>query len=239
MGEVLPFDSEIITYSRNEDIFNVLEKRTVRAFTFNLSEHLKFMKKYHLDYLISLINKNNLSYVEKCLLNSLQWYYESVKIEVDFDKSTTEATLDSKDYYEYYSYFKLGMKLINLVSSLESLLVFNDKTKLSTRKKRFNMIMNYNNGQHYDYSNDLDELYYLRNDIVHSNKLESLLKFNLQNNTILLRMFIFKFVEVKLDFDTDSNKSLKTKEDLDKFYNGKNRLDYWIVYSCIILLAVI
>ena len=37
-------------------------------------------------------------------------------------------------------------------------------------------------------------------------------------------MFIIKFIEIKIAFDEDENKSLNTKEDLDKFYNGKNRL---------------
>ena len=32
------------------------------------------------------------------------------------------------------------------------------------------------------------------------------------------------FIEIKLAFDKDSKKSLNSKEDLDNFYNGKNRL---------------
>ena len=96
---------------------------------------------------------------------------------------------------------------------------------MDTRKERFNLIMNYKNEQQYDYSDDLEELYYLRNDIVHSNKLERLLKFNIEKNTNLLNIFIIKFVELILDFKKDSDKSLNSKEDLVRFYSGQNRLN--------------
>ena len=220
MGEVLPFDSNIVIYSRNLDTFKILQKRTVRAYSFNLSERLEHMKKYHLDYLISLTNRTNLSYVEKCLLNSLQWYYESVKIEVDFDKSTTETTLISKDYYEHYSYFKLGIKLINLVSALESLLIYErhpvDKKIL---RKRFNFVMNYINKEDNDYSDDFKEIYDLRNDIAHSNKLCNLIKFNIQKNTRLLNSFIYNFIELKLDHCGDFD-NLDSKKDLERIYDN-------------------
>ena len=49
-------------------------------------------------------------------LNSIQWYYESVKREVNFDEDVVEVTLDSNEYNEYYTYFQLGVKIINLVS---------------------------------------------------------------------------------------------------------------------------
>lgn len=49
MGEVLPFDSNIVIYSRNLDTFKILQKRTVRPYSFNLSERREHMKKYHLD----------------------------------------------------------------------------------------------------------------------------------------------------------------------------------------------
>ncbi len=220
MGEVLPFDSNIVIYSRNLDTFKILLKRTVRAYSFNLSERLEHMKKYHLDYLISLTNRTNISYVEKCLLNSLQWYYESVKIEVDFDKSTTETTLISKDYYEHYSYFKLGIKLINLVSALESLLVYErhyvDKKIL---RKRFNFVMNYINEEYNDYSDDFKEIYDLRNDIAHSNKLCNLIKFNIQKNTMLINSFIYNFIELKLDYCGDFE-NMDSKKDLERIYDN-------------------
>lgn len=84
--------------------------------------------------------------------------------------------------------------------------------------------MNYKKKELYDYSNDLDELYKIRNDIAHSNKLYNILKLNIVKNTYLVEMFIMKFIEIKIAFDKDKNKSLNTKDDLDKFYNGKNRL---------------
>ena len=147
-------------------------------------------------------------------------------------EETIEVTLKSNEYYEHHTYFKLGIRIINLVSSLESLLIFNDKTSLETRKERFNLIMNYKKKEIYDYSDDLDELYDIRNDIAHSNKLYNLLKLNIIKNTYLVEMFIMKFIEIKIAFDEDENKSLDTKEDLDNFYNGKNRLknqfDYMI-----------
>lgn len=220
MGEVLPLSSEIVIYSRNLDTFNILQKRTVRGYSFNLSESLEHMKKYHLDYLISLTNKINISYVEKCLLNSLQWYYESVKIEVDFDKSTTETTLASKDYYEHYSYFKLGIKLINLVSALESLLIF-ERHPVSKKilRRRFNFVMNYKNEEFHDYSDDFNEIYKLRNDIAHSNKLCNLIKFNIQKNTKLLNIFIYKFIELKLDYGGGFD-NLDSKKDLERVYSN-------------------
>lgn len=178
-----------------------------------------------MEYLISLLDKTELGYVEESLLHSIQWYYESVQTETEYDADVVKATLGSRDYFEHYSYFKLGIKLINLVSSLESLLIFNDSTNMDTRKERFNLIMNYKNEQQYDYSDDLEELYYLRNDIIHSNKLERLLKFNIEKNTNLLNIFIIKFVELILDFKKDSDKSLNSKEDLVRFYSGQNRLN--------------
>lgn len=218
MGEVLPLDSEIVIYSRNLDTFNILQKRTVRGYSFNLSESLEHMKKYHLDYLISLTNRTNISYVEKCLLNSLQWYYESVKIEVDFDKSTTETTLASKDYYEHYSYFKLGIKLINLVSALESLLIFErHPVPKKILRRRFNFVMNYKNEDFHDYSDDFNEIYKLRNDIAHSNKLCNLIKFNILKNTKLLNIFIYKFIELKLDKHRGLD-NLDSKKDLKRMY---------------------
>ena len=224
MGEISPSNSEIITYSFNEDRFNVAMRITKNVRRLNLSESIDHMKKYYLEYLVSLVDKKDLCHVEKCLLNSIQWYYESVQTETDYDIEVVEATLKSGDYYEHYSYFKLGIKLINLVSALESLLIFNNKTKMETRKERFNLIMNYNNEQEYDYSNDLKELYDFRNDIVHSNKLEKILQTNIEKHTNLLNMFIIKFVEVILDFK-DSDKSLDSTEDLIKFYTGQNRVN--------------
>lgn len=224
MGDVLPLSSELITYSINEDNLNRSRKITTRVRSFNLTKNLEHMKKFHLDYLISLINKDELGYVEENLLNSIQWYYEAVKSETNFDEDVAEVTLDSNEYYEHHSYFKLGIKIINLISSLESLLIFNDGSSMDTRKKRFNLIMNFKNNPIYDYSNDLDELYYIRNDIAHSNKSCNLLKFNINKNTSLLNIFIMNFIEIKLAFDNDSENSLDSKEDLVNFYNGKNRL---------------
>ena len=37
-------------------------------------------------------------------------------------------------------------------------------------------------------------------------------------------IFIMSFIEIKLAFDNDSEKSLDSREDLVNFYNGKNRL---------------
>ena len=200
-------------------------RMTKSGWNLNLTESIEHMKKNHLEYLISLLDKTELGYVEESLLHSIQWYYESVQTETEYDADVVKATLGSRDYFEHYSYFKLGIKLINLVSSLESLLIFNDSTNMDTRKERFNLIMNYKNEQQYDYSDDLEELYYLRNDIVHSNKLERLLKFNIEKNTNLLNIFIIKFVELILDFKKDSDKSLNSKEDLVRFYSGQNRLN--------------
>ena len=224
MGDVLPLSSEIIAFFINQDDLNTTRKRTIRVRPFNLSESLEHMKKFHLDYLINLINKEKLTYVEENLLNAIQWYYESVKREVDFDEEVAESTIDSKEYYEHYTYFKLGIKIINLVSSLESLLVFKKITKNDTMKERFNLIMNFRNNPIYDYSKDFQDLYDIRNDIAHSNKLFDLLKFNIEKNTNLLNIFIMNFIEFKLAFDNDSKKSLNSKKQLVNFYNGKNRL---------------
>ena len=224
MGDVLPLSSEIIAFFINQDDLNITRKRTIRVRPFNLSESIEHMKKFHLDDLINLINKEKLDYAEENLLNAIQWYYESVKREVNFDEDVVESTQDSNEYNEHYTYFKLGIKIINLVSSLESLLVFNDGVKLDTRKERFNLIMNFRNNPIYDYSDDLHELYLIRNDVAHSNKLCNLLKMNIVTNTYLLNIFIMNFIEIKLAFDKDSKKSLNSKEDLDNFYNGKNRL---------------
>ena len=171
-----------------------------------------------------LINKDGLGYVEENLLNAIQWYYEAVKSETNYDEDVAEVTLDSNEYYEHHSYFKLGIKIINLISSLESLLIFNDKNSMDTKKERFNLIINFNNDPIYDYSKDLQELYDIRNDIAHSNKSCNLLKFNINKNTSLLNIFIMSFIEIKLAFDNDSEKSLDSREDLVNFYNGKNRL---------------
>lgn len=182
------------------------------------------IEKFHLDYLIDLINKEKLGYVEENLLNALQWYYESVKSEVDFDEDVAKSTMDSNEYYEHYTYFKLGIKIINLISSLESLLVFKKITKKDTMEERFNLIMNFKKDPIYDYSKEFWELYDLRNDIAHSNKLFDLFKFNVEKNTNLLNIFIMNFIEIKLAFDDDSKKSLNSKKQLNNFYNGKNRL---------------
>ena len=224
MGDVLPLSSEIILFFNYENNLNINSERTVRVRPFDLSERIGHMKSFHLDYLIDLINKEELGYVEENLLNTIQWYYESVKMEVKFDEDVAEVTLDSKDYYEHYTYFKLGIKIINLVSSLESLLVFNKITKNDTMKERFNLVMNFRNNPIYDYSKDFQDLYDIRNDIAHSNKLFDLLKFNIEKNTNLLNIFIMNFIEIKLAFDNDSRKSLNSKQNLNNFYNGKNRL---------------
>jgi len=235
MGEVLPLSTEIITFFINQNNLNIDRKRTIRVRFFNLSENLEHMKRFHLEYLITLIDKEQLEYVEENLLNSIQWYYESVKSEVSFDEDVAEVTLDSNEYYEHYTYFKLGIKIINLVSSLESLLVFNKITKKDTMEERFNLIMNFRNEQIYNYSEEFQDLYDIRNDIAHSNKSRSLLKFNIIKNTNLINTFIIKFIEIKLAYDNDSKKSLNLKKDLNNFYNGKNRLkgqfDYMKVFN--------
>lgn len=223
MGDVLPLNSEIIAFFSNDDNLNRIRKRTIRVRPFNLSKSLENMKMFRLDYLINLINKEELEYVEKNLLNSIQWYYESVKREVNFDENVAEVTLDSNEYNEHYTYFKLGVKIINLVSSLESLLVFKNRKEMKIRKERFNLIMNFKNDSIYDYSDELDDLYFIRNDIAHSNKFCNLLRLNIINNTKLINIFIMNFIEIKLAFD-DSKRPLNSQKDLDNFYNGKNRL---------------
>lgn len=217
MGEVLPLNSKIITYFINKDNLNISRRTSVRNIFFNLTKNLDNMKKYHLEYLINLIHKDDLNYVEKMLLNSIHWYYESVKREFNLKEDVVNETLDSNEYYEHYTYFKLGTKIINLVSSLESLLLLKNSIPTETKKCRFNKIMNYNETE-YDFFDDLDELYKYRNDIVHSNKDYNLLKFNIDKYTTLIRIFIFKFIEIKVDFDNNSEKSLNTKEDLIRFY---------------------
>ena len=225
MGEVLPLNSKIITYSINGDNLNISRETTVRNRFFNLTENLGHMENYYLDYFIELIHNDKLDYVEKMLLNSIQWYYESVKREFTLKEDVINETMDSNKYYEHYTYFKLGTTIINLVSSLESLLIFNNKTIKETKIDRFNLIMNYKTEKHCDYSTDLKELYHIRNEIAHNNEKEhNLLKINFNKYIFLINMFIVKFVEIKLDFDRHPKKFLKTKNDLNKFYNGKNRL---------------
>ena len=56
--------------------------------------------------------------------------------------------------------------------------------------------MNYKKKKLYDYSKDLEEIYKIRNDITHSNKLYNLLKLNIDKNTYLVEMFIMKFIEI-------------------------------------------
>lgn len=197
MGDVLPLNSELITYMFHEKILNINNKRTTKPCIFNLTkDNITHMKNYHLNYLIKLINKNKLTYFEKCLLNSIRWYYESVKREFNYDEDVAETIFDSEEYNVHHTYFKLGTRIINLVSSLESLLIFNNKTNFETRKERFNLIMNYKKKKLYDYSKDLEEIYKIRNDITHSNKLYNLLKLNIDKNTYLVEMFIMKFIEI-------------------------------------------
>lgn len=87
MGDVLPLSSEIIAFFSNQDNLNITRKRTIRIRPFDLSESQEHMKRFHLDYLINLINKEKLEYVEENLLNAIQWYYECVKTEADFDQN--------------------------------------------------------------------------------------------------------------------------------------------------------
>ena len=170
------------------------------------------------------MHKEKLEYVEQKLLNAIQWHYESVKQEYNFNEDVAETNYNSNEYYEHYDYFKLGNKIINLVSSLESLLIFNNQKSLDTKKERFNLIMNFQKEEYYNYSNDLDELNTIRNDIAHSNKNYTLLKLNIDKHTYLIKLFIIKFIELKIAFDKDQFKSLNSKNDLNNFYNGKNRL---------------
>lgn len=97
MGDVLPLNSEIITYSFYENKLNTTRKRTIESRHFDLNKNLKNMKNYHLNYLIELINKTELDEVEKKLINSIQWYYESVKKEAVYEEEIIEITLKSNE----------------------------------------------------------------------------------------------------------------------------------------------
>lgn len=69
MGDVLPLNSELITYGFYENKLNTTCKITVESRYFDLNENLDNMEKYHLNYLIELINKKELEEVEKnCLI---------------------------------------------------------------------------------------------------------------------------------------------------------------------------
>ncbi|WP_295614366.1 hypothetical protein [uncultured Methanobrevibacter sp.] len=220
MGNVLPLNSQITNYVfDSNDKLKILNNVSVRNRFFNLSESLNHMKGYNLDYLINLLNKEEFSYVENKLFNAIGWYYQSVKTEFIFKSDITEVSMNSGVYHEHYNYFKLGIKLINLISSLESLLIFNKDTSLDTRKKRFNNVVNYKCDDFLDCSEYLNEFYKLRHDIVHSNKKFNLLKFNLEKNTNLINMFIIKFIEIKFDFDNSYDKSLDSKDDLVRLYD--------------------
>ena len=81
----MPLSSQIITYRINEDNLNIT-KRTIKVRSFNLNESIDYMKRFHLDYLVNLIGKEQLNYVEENLLNSIQWYYEAVKTETNMMK---------------------------------------------------------------------------------------------------------------------------------------------------------
>lgn len=225
MGDVLPLNSEIVYYSSSKTNFNICHKSTVNNRSFNLTEHAEHMRKFHLDFFIELIHKNHLSYVENKLLNSIQWYYESVKIETDFKEDVAEVTIPSREYYEHYSYFKLGTKLIYLITSLESLLLFRKSVDDPIKKIRFNKIMNFGTSKTINYYKHLKKLYKLRNDITHSNKKYGLLDFNVVDNTWLINSFIFSFVKLKIAFDESPDRCLETKNDLAKFYLGENILN--------------
>lgn len=79
--------------------------------------------------------------------------------------------------------------------------------------------MNYKNEEFHDYSDDFNEIYKLRNDIAHSNKLCNLIKFNIQKNTKLLNIFIYKFIELKLDYGGGFD-NLDSKKDLERVYSN-------------------
>lgn len=219
MGDVLPVDSYNILYFFHDCKLKNSMSVSVRNRLFNLTKALQHMKNNYLEYLVDLINKNEFDYVENKLFNSIGWYYKSVKSEFIFKPDITEVTMNSGSFYEHYNYFNLGIKLISLVSSLESLLIFNNQTSLDTRKKRFNDVVNYKCAEFFDYSDYLDELYKLRNDIAHNNKKFNLLRFNIEKNTNLINMFIIKFIEIKFNLDNCKDKSLDSKDDLIRLYD--------------------
>lgn len=218
VGDVLPLDSHSIFYLFQGSKLKTSMSTSVRNRSFNLTKALEHMKENYLEYLIDLLNKNEFNYVEKILFNALGWYYQSVKSEFIMKSDVAEVTLNSKNYYEHYNYYKLGVKLINLISSVESIILFNKRKPSKIRKSRFNKIMNYSCENFTDYYVYLDELYDLRNDIVHNNDDCNLLKFNVEKYTELVNMFIIMFVEIKYDFDMSEDNFLDSKKDLEKFF---------------------
>lgn len=219
VGDVLPLNSSSIFYLFHDSKLKTSRSRSVRNRSFNLMKALEHMQNNYLEYLLVLLNKNEFDYVEKVLFNSIGWYYQSVKSEFVMEYDIIEVTLNSKNYHEHYNYFKLGVKLINLISSVESIILFNKRKSHEIRKKRFNNIMKYKTEDNTDYYVYLNELYKLRNDVVHNNEKANLLKFDIEKYTELVNRFIMMFVKIKYDYDNCNDKSLDSKKDLEKFYN--------------------
>lgn len=221
VGDVLPLNSSNIFYLFYDGKLKTLSSTSVRNKSFNLTEALEHMQNHYLEYLLILLDKNEFDYVKNVLFDSISWYYYSVKSEYIMESDIIEVTLNSKYYHEHYNYFKLGVKLINLISSVESIILFNKSKPPEIRKKRFNYIMNYKTDDNIDYYDKyLNELYVLRNNVVHNNNGKAnLLNFNIEKYTDLVNMFISMFVKIKYDYDNCNDKSLDSKKDLEKFYN--------------------
>ncbi len=223
-GEVLPLGTSLKLFSTFDKSIKV-NLKNMKSHIFLINQYEKVFKSEKFEFLFKLISRKEHDDFENYLLNAIHWYYQSCLIDVNLDLDVNESSMGYGDYFEHYNYYKLADKLIKLVSSLESILIFKNSKSPEIREKRFNKIMNFNENIFRDYSGDLNQLYKLRNDVAHSNKEFSFVELNLGYYTNLINRFLNKLIELRMKFDKTEGKSLKTKENIIKFYNGQNDIE--------------
>ena len=223
-GEVLPLGTSLKLFSTYDGSIKRYLKN-LKSHIFLINQYEKLFKSEKFEFLFNLISRKEHDDFENYLLNAIHWYYQSCLIDVNLDLDVNESSMEYGDYFEHYNYYKLADKLIKLVSSVESILIFKNRKSPEIRKKRFNKIMNFNEDCFRDYDDDLDQLYKLRNDVAHSNKEYSFVELNLGYYTNLINRFLNKLIELRIKFDKTEDKSLKSKDDLVKFYSGQNEIE--------------
>lgn len=161
------------------------------------------------DQIETLSKKEEPSFIEKRILFSAHWFGEALSVKIP----NFEEQYIKKDSLEALKYYKLGERMIKLFTSLESLLIFNNKNLVENISKRTGFLVGTNSSQEKFIEERVKELYEVRSRIVHgsttnvsikdSYELECYIRFVLSNLSTIIH-----------------NCNLKSKNDLKKFFKA-------------------
>lgn len=217
-GEVASKTRAIMRYEVNGKSANPIYESVGALVPFTIDEHhLEVMKKCRFDIIDALFAKTAHNELETRILSSIYWYGKAFDVQLSRGK-ITRAENEKRDEKDFDK-MKEADRLLKLIITLESLLIFNEKEALGSNvAERTAVILARNKNEYIAIKKFMHKIYSLRSDVVHHGTI------NFSLSEMYELQFITRDAILALIMEKD-NWNIQNENDF-IYWLEKNKLEY-------------